>query len=191
MGSNQIYNFKDIPDLETERLLLRELVLGDAADVLEFRGDAYVQRYNMEPLKTIAEAKMEIRRTHASFAEQDSISWAIVLREEHKVVGGIGLSAWSRRHRKVEVGYDLTRAYWGRGLASEALRRVLQFAFSEMNVNRIYAGTIADNQESVRMLQRNGFTREGTRRQSSWEDDGTFHDSALYGLLREEFYSSG
>lgn len=89
------------------------------------------------------------------------------------------------------MGYDLTRAYWGRGLASEALRRVLQFAFSEMNVNRIYAGTIADNQESVRMLQRNGFTREGTRRQSSWEDDGTFHDSALYGLLREEFYSSG
>jgi ribosomal-protein-alanine N-acetyltransferase len=56
-----------------------------------------------------------------------------------------------------------------------------------MDLHRVYAGTIADNHESVRLLERIGFTREGTRREHSWEDDGTFHDSAMYGLLRHEF----
>ncbi len=190
MELKQIYDYGSFPELESERLLLRELILSDAADLLEFRGDAYVQRFNMEPLKTIEEAKVEIRRTHAAFAEKDSLGWAVVLRKEQKVVGGVGLYSWSRRHRKAEVGYDLNRAYWGRGIAGEALHTVLNFAFSQMNLNRIYAGTIADNHESVRLLARNGFTHEGTRRQSSWEDDGTFHDSALYGLLRHEFYAA-
>ena len=56
-----------------------------------------------------------------------------------------------------------------------------------MDLNRIYAGTIADNHASVRLLERLGFQREGTRRQHSWEEDGTFHDSAIYGLLRSEY----
>ena len=49
------------------------------------------------------------------------------------------------------------------------------------------AQTIADNHESVRLLARLGFQREGTRRSYSWEDDGTFHAGAIYGLLRDEF----
>jgi ribosomal-protein-alanine N-acetyltransferase len=60
-----------------------------------------------------------------------------------------------------------------------------------MNLHRIYAATIADNHESVRLLERVGFMREGTSRESSWEDDGTFHDSAMYGLLRREFSTFG
>ena len=64
---------------------------------------------------------------------------------------------------------------------------MIRFGFEEMSLHRIYASTIADNHESVRMLEKIGFHREGTKRESSWEDDGTFHDSAMYGLLRREY----
>ncbi len=64
---------------------------------------------------------------------------------------------------------------------------MLRYGFETLNLNRIYARTIADNHKSVRTLERNGFQREGTQRKHSWEDDGTFHDSAIYGLLADEF----
>jgi len=67
------------------------------------------------------------------------------------------------------------------------MNQQIRFGFEEMNLYRIYASTIADNYASVGMLEKIGFMREGTERESSWEDDGTFHDSAMYGLLRREF----
>ena len=57
-----------------------------------------------------------------------------------------------------------------------------------MNLHSIYANTIADNHASVHLLERIGFRREGTRREFSWEEDGTFHDSAMYGLLTARVY---
>ena len=64
---------------------------------------------------------------------------------------------------------------------------VLNFGFTLMNLNRVDVYTIADNHRSVRMLERLGFVREGTRRGYSWEEDGTFHDGAIYGLLHHEW----
>jgi [ribosomal protein S5]-alanine N-acetyltransferase len=189
LNISPVFDYSTFPILTTERLVLRELRLADAADLLVFRGDAYVQRFNAQPLVSVAEAEMEIRKTHAVYSANEELGWGIALKDSDKIVGGIGLYHWSRYHRHAEVGYDLARNFWGQGYASEALRAVLHFGFTEMNLHRIYAGTIADNHESVRLLERNGFTREGTRRESSWEDDGTYHDSALYGLLRREFFS--
>ena len=68
---------------------------------------------------------------------------------------------------------------------NEALTAAIRFGFAEMLLNRIEAQTIADNASSTRLLGRLGFAREGTRRRYSWEEDGTFHDGAIYGLLRD------
>jgi [ribosomal protein S5]-alanine N-acetyltransferase len=72
---------------------------------------------------------------------------------------------------------------WGQGIASEAARAVIDYGFAEMGLHRIQAHTIAGNHRSVRLLERLGFHREGTLRGYSLEDDLTFHDSAVYGLL--------
>jgi len=113
--------------------------------------------------------------------------WAVVPVVEDTVVGLVGFHGWDRYHRRAEAGYGLARAYWGQGIASEALRAILRFGFEDMDLNRVFARTIADNHESVRLLERLGFQREGTQRAHSWEDDETFHDSAIYGLLADEF----
>lgn len=187
INSETVFNFKIFPELTTERLQLRRTLLTDAPDVLLFRGDAYVQRFNGPVYEEAAEAEALIHELHDEYFKRSGICWGITLKDEGKVIGLFGFHHWSKHHRRAEVGYDMNRAYWGQGIATEALRAMLRFGFSQMNLNRIYAGTIADNHESVRLLERLGFVREGTKRGLSWEDDGTFHDGAIYSMLQHEW----
>jgi ribosomal-protein-alanine N-acetyltransferase len=180
-------DFTTFPILVTERLILRDLRHSDAADVLTFRGDPIVQKYDDPAIYTETEALAFIDELHVEYKDQDGISWAVTLKKQDVVIGAFGLHHWNQYHRRAEAGYGLARAYWGEGIGSEALHAIVKFGFEQMNLNRIYARTIADNHESVKLLERLGFQREGTQRKHSWEDDGTFHDSAIYGILAHEF----
>lgn len=187
MNSNDISDDAEFPVLETERLRLRKPEISDARDVLVFRGDPIVQKYDDPVIHTIREAQAFINELLDEFRTQKGISWVMELKEQEIVIGCFGLHHWDPYHRRAEAGYGIAHACWGQGFASEALQAMLRYGFERMNLNRIYARTIADNHESVRLLERNGFRREGTQRKHSWEDDGTFHDSAIYGLLANEF----
>lgn len=180
-----MYDFAQFPTLTSERLRLRELRREDAADVLVFRGDPYVQRFNSEPLQSLAESEQSIEEILEAYP-YSYLAWAITRHGDDTVIGSVGLGSWNKHHRRAEVGYDFAQLYWGKGYASEAVGTVLRFGFEQLNLNRIEAATIADNHESIRLLERIGFTLEGIRRGFSWEDDGTFHDSAMYAMLRDE-----
>ena len=186
MKAKNDFDFSAFPVLITDRLTLRKLLPSDAAGVQVFRGDSRVQRYNGPVLQDLEEVQSLIGELDAEFNTQAGISWAVTFTDIDEVLGLFSFHDWNKYHRRAEVGYDLARAYWGQRIASEALREIVRFGFEQMNLNRIYAGTIADNHESVRLLERLGFQREGTRRKHSWEEDGMFHDSAMFGLLRDE-----
>jgi ribosomal-protein-alanine N-acetyltransferase len=177
----------EFPVLKTKRLILRELRHSDAGDVLIFRGDPIVQKYDDPIIHSQADAMAFIDELQTEYHTQEGISWAVTRKEEDVVIGAFGLHHWNQYHRRAEAGYGLAHAYWGQGIGSEALQAIVRFGFEQMYLNRIYARTIADNHESVRLLERLGFQREGTQRKHSWEHDGTFHDSAIYGLLADEF----
>ena len=74
-------------------------------------------------------------------------------------------------------------------LAIAAAREIIRFGFERMHLNRIDADTIEDNHESVRMLKKLGFVREGIRRGYSHEDDGEYHASTINGLPRSDYYA--
>jgi [ribosomal protein S5]-alanine N-acetyltransferase len=177
----------EISTLTTERLILRELLPSDAADVLVFRGDPIVQQYDDPPIHTVEEALNFIEETRQECAARKCKAWGIALKESNRVIGGVGLWHWEHYHRRAEIGYGIATAYWGQGIGQEAVRAVVRYGFEGLNLNRIYAGTIAVNHRSVRMLERLGFVREGTRRAHSLEDDGRFYDSAMYALIREDY----
>ena len=187
MKANSEFDFSAFSVLITERLTLRKLLSSDAADVIVFRGDWRVQRYNGPVLQNIEKVQSLIGELETEYNAQEGICWAVTFTDIDKVLGLFGFHEWNKYHRRAEVGYDLAHAFWGQGIAAESLRAIIRFGFDQMNLNRIYAGTIADNYESVRLLERLGFQREGTRRKHSWEEDGTFHDSAMYGILRDDF----
>lgn len=87
--------------------------------------------------------------------------------EDDAVIGGIGLHARSDVHRgSMELGYWITPAQWGRGIATAAVRELTELAFRTLDVDRIDAGVYAPNRASMRVLERAGFEREGVLRAS-------------------------
>jgi RimJ/RimL family protein N-acetyltransferase len=100
-----------------------------------------------------------------------------------EAVGGIGFSPGTDVERfSAEIGYWLGEPFWGRGIAAEALRLVSEYAFAECNVLRLFALPFADNQRSMRVLEKAGYTREAILRASSVKF-GDIRDQALYALI--------
>ncbi|MET0410043.1 MAG: GNAT family N-acetyltransferase [Polyangiaceae bacterium] len=195
---NVPFDFGPFPELRTERLWLRPLDSIDVDDIFAYRGDPVVQLYNSKPHETIEETLAFIEQQHALYRQQRECLWAVTLpyteqdatRRDGKVgcvIGEVSIQDWDRYHRHANIGYDFSRAFWGKGFAHEAARAVLRFGFERMQLNRIEIWTAAANTRSVRLAERLGFTRDGLLRRRILEDDGAFHDSALYGLLRSEW----
>ena len=109
------------PTLTTQRLVLRELLPTDAADVLTFRGDPEVQKYDDPPLHTLAEAGDFIAELRQACASNELQTWAVTVAGSDTVLGLVTLQFWkhtgNRYHHRAEVGYGIARAAWGRGSA--------------------------------------------------------------------------
>jgi len=182
-----LFDYNSFPILTTERLVLRELIPADAEDVFVFRSDPEGQKYNSEPMKQVSEALGLIDGLRVGYAARRQLYWAVTLQGHNRVVGLFSFNYWERGHHRAEIGYDLARAYWRQGIASEGVGAIVRFGFEQMDLHRIETATIADNVASVRLLEKLGFRREGTRRGFTLEADGIYHDSAIYGLLRSEY----
>ena len=114
----------------------------------------------------------------------EGVQLAIERRDDGALVGTIGLSV-DRRHSRAELGYFVGVPYWGNGYATEAARAVVDYAFDQLQVNRVYALHFVGNPASGRVLEKVGMQLEGTLREHHhrWE---AFRDSRVYGLLRRE-----
>jgi len=92
--------------------------------------------------------------------------------------------------RNATIGYDLQRAHWGKGIATEAVREAVRAAFAGVlacgPLHRIQADTIPGNVASERLLVKLGFKEEGTRRECAYLK-GEYHDMKCFGLIRSEF----
>lgn len=104
-----------------------------------------------------------------------------------EAIGSIGLTLQDDiESGTAEVGYWLAEPFWGRGWATTALRSFCRWAFHEFALRRLYAGVMAENQPSRRVLEKVGFVLEGIHRQHVCKA-GVVHDQAYYGLLQHEF----
>lgn len=99
-------------------------------------------------------------------------------------VGGIGLKLQDDIHRRsAELGYWLGKDYWGRGIATEAVKSLTEYSFSHFDLCRIYALIFAWNPASVKVVEKAGFTLEGRLRKAV-QKDGKMTDSLLYAIVR-------
>ncbi len=103
---------------------------------------------------------------------------------EGEAAGSIGVSPFADVHaRSAEIGYWVAEAYWGRGIATEALRAASEHAFRAFSLMRVQATVFAWNEASMRVLEKCGYAREGVLAQSVFKD-GELIDSVLYALVR-------
>lgn len=111
--------------------------------------------------------------------------FAILL--DNVIVGSIGIVTKTDIYRKnFEIGYFLDEKYWGKGIATKAIKAATSYAFSNFDVVRIYAEPFADNQGSRKALEKSGFTLEATLKRTVIKN-GIIKDSCIYSVLKEEF----
>jgi ribosomal-protein-alanine N-acetyltransferase len=179
--------FADFPTLETKRLLLREIVLADAAALFAVHGDGESMRwFGSDPLPDEA-AAVKLIELFASWRKlaNPGTRWGLQIKGEDQLVGTCGLFAWQRNWRRCTLGYELHPRVRGNGYMREALGAVLQWGWEHMELHRVEAQIHPDNADSLRSVEALGFKREGLLRQAGYWA-GQHHDLYQYGLLRED-----
>lgn len=171
-------------ELRTERLLLRPFRLADVDDVFEYASDAewalYLRRVPQPFVRKAAEERVA---RHVLESWETHPAWAIVL--DQKVVGGIVLMI-DVHDRVGELGYELSRDQWGKGLMVETAVAVMEWGFQERRLAKIFAQADARNKRSLRVMEKLHMKREGVLR-SNGQGRGERVDDVHYGLLRKEW----
>lgn len=183
----RVFDFSHFPELETERLQLREMQPADVNALLRHFGNPEVVKFiDMQPIKTIEQANEWLQWMGGFFAAKDGLRWGIVSKETGDFVGSCGLHNWNREARYAEIGCDVAHQYWGNGFGGEAMRRLIEFGWEQMKLNRIEADVVQGNQRSMHVLEKIGFRQEGTLRQRILKG-GKYYDVHFYGLLLTDY----
>ncbi|AUC77048.1 GNAT family N-acetyltransferase [Olleya sp. Bg11-27] len=153
--------FTPFPELQTTRLLLRQVTVKDSAMVLYLRSDKTINKYIQRPperqTRTITDAVKHITMLTDQIESNTSITWGITLQNTTEIIGTICLWNFSKGHTIAEVGYDLSPKHHNKGLMSEALQAVINFGFNQLPCITIVAFTQFRNANSIKLLENNGF----------------------------------
>ena len=167
--------------IEGERVLLKRMSREDAADVVRMRADPEVQaQLFSERPPTVEE---HLRWLGDMEARGDRHEFMIVERTSGRSVGTIGLSHIDRVNRRAEYGVLIGEPdARGKGLAAEASRLLLAYAFGTLGLRRVYLHVLARNEDALRLYRRVGFQPEGVLRQHVRKGD-EFLDVAVMAVL--------
>jgi len=172
-----------LPEIETERLLLRMFVPEDAEPLHRIWNDPVVMKYIDGWRPSLEEAEAAIGRLSERWREQGFGQWALVLKENLALIGYAGFK-YLDQTEQVELLYGIDKPYWNRGYTTEAARACLRYVFENTALDRIVAVANPDNAGSWRVMEKLGMKREGMAR---------YYNSELvyYAILREEFEPGG
>jgi ribosomal-protein-alanine N-acetyltransferase len=178
---------KNLPTLETDRLILRKMILGDTEAVFAYASDPEVTRYVIwDAHRTIEDPETFLRSVAERYENAEVADWGIVYKGNGRFIGGCGIVGWDLENARAEIGYVLSRQYWGQGLMPEAVRAMIAFGFEKMGLNRLEARCITENTASARVMEKAGMLYEGTLRQREFIK-GAYRDTKIYSILKSEF----
>lgn len=179
--------------VETERLVLRPYRSGDGPTLFQagLRNREHLKPYEdgnfLRHFKSKAHAEEVAQALGIEWQARKQFFWGIFDRDSDRWVGQVYVGATSWDLPEFTLGYVSDAAFEGKGIISEAVRRILDVLFHDMKAHRVRSECSETNTRSWKLLERCGFTREGHLRENKKNPDGTFHGDFLYGLLRTEY----
>lgn len=180
--------FRDPPQLQTRRLLLRKMLKTDYRDMYEYASQERVTQYLLwRPHDSEAYTYKYLQYIQSRYRAGDFYDWAIVVSSQNKMVGTCGFTEFNTEANSAEIGYVLNPAYWGYGLAPEAVAAVLRFGFVDLRLNRIEARYMEGNIRSRRVMEKVGMRYEGTNRESM-HVKGHYVSIGVCSILRSEYF---
>ena len=174
--------------LTTDRLLLREIEASDWEAVCDYQVDPRYRRY----YPWIPDVREEVQRLVDAFIhwQQDQPRYrfqlAITLRVDRCLIGTCGIRATKVNRQEAELGYELNPDYWGQGYATEAAHAMLTFGFGTLHLQRVWAQCVAENEASVRVLERLGMRQEQRLSKHTWMQE-RWWDTLVYAIGKAEW----
>ncbi|MEI5907635.1 GNAT family protein [Bacillus spongiae] len=177
------------PNLESERLQLRELDFKDTEFIFKLFSNEKVCEYLYdEDVFTNIEEAEEFIEWNSNPEEKSHNRWGIVRKLDQSLIGTCGFDYWDKYNNIAEIGYDLWYEYWGNGYMKETLEVAIESGFKNMNLNRINAFVALENEKSSSLLEKFGFIQEGIYRDKHLFK-GKYYDHYSYSLLRKDWRS--
>jgi [ribosomal protein S5]-alanine N-acetyltransferase len=184
-----VLSHKGTETINTDRLLLRRFELDDANQMfINWANDSEVTKFlTWEPHASLEVTKQTIEMWVSKYKDTKTYEWAIELKEIKEVIGSIAIVELDEENDACEIGYCISRKYWGKGIMSESLNAVIDYLFSEIGFNRICAKYDTNNVASGKVMEKSGMKYEGTLRQVKIRNHNEFYDLALYAILKNEW----
>ncbi|MBJ8075282.1 GNAT family N-acetyltransferase [Bacillus cereus group sp. N12] len=171
-----------------ENITLKKLELKDAKELFEliYSSRNYLREWLpwVDTNQTVEDSEEYIKSTLQQYAENSGLRAGIYYKGN--LVGEIGYYGINPLHKCASIGYWLGKEFQGKGLVTKACKVLLEYAFRELNLNRIEIRVASENYKSKAIAKRLGFTYEGCIRQNMWLYDH-YVDHIVFGILKEEF----
>lgn len=173
--------------LETDRLLLREITEEDFNFIIKLETRPENQKYEMEgiPIKdnVIEDCKWFVEKAKM-LPECGAIKY-IVCNDKGNMIGTVSLICNWEKTKEWEIGYMFLSEYWGNGYATEAARKVIEFAFKELSIHKLMAFVNYENKRSIALAKRIGMIQEGYMREARLVN-GKWNDELVFALLETD-----
>ncbi len=180
---NNSHLLKISQTLTTERLILRQVSEKDASDIFFLRSNEVVTKFiERAKMKTEKEALTFISDRIKDVSENKIYYWGITIKSNKNLIGTICLWNISEDKKYAEIGYDLNPSYYNKGYMTEAIKSVIEFGFSKINLLTIEAFTQYQNLSSIKVLEKNNFILQSERR-----EDG-FPKNRIYTLKSVDYF---
>lgn len=185
--------FKQFPTLHSANLQFKKIEDSHIQELFAIYDNDKVFEYcGIIPKHNLQTVQKMIGHFERDYMKKSRIKWGIFEKSQsEKLVGIIEAMDFNQKVDMVTIGYYLAEAFWGKGIASEAVAVIVKFLMEEVNVNRIQAEVMPLNEPSKKVLLKNGFLKEGLLRQASlWSGKGVV-DLEIYGLLKADYDLKG
>lgn len=175
-----------INELQAQRLHLRKMEVSDSHSLFKIWSDPDVTKFmNISSFTHEVQAKEMIEKLEELAQASKAIRFSMIEQESNEIIGTCGFNSIDFENAKAEIGYDIAKAYWGMGYATEGIFALLNYSFETLELNRIEAKVEPANVNSIKVLKKLNFTFEGTLRQYE-KSKGNFIDINIYSLLKTD-----
>ena len=171
--------------MNTNRLILRNRTRKLIIEMLTYSQDQQMLFFGFE-----TKEQLEYKLARIKKGLSNNIDYRIfdlIEKKNNTVIGSCGFHKWVKDHSRSEIGYEIHSKYQNKGYMSEAIKEVINYGFNKMKLNRIEALVDPENENSIRILEKNSFLKEGVLR-GHFKNGNEFEDSIVYSLLRSDYH---
>jgi [ribosomal protein S5]-alanine N-acetyltransferase len=181
--------YDQFPCIKTDEITLRKIVPSDIDSLFEIYNNEKLFVYSPSNLKKNKETVANmIGHFERDFNKKKCIFLGIVRNTNPDFIIGVAeMFDYDSNVNMITIGYRLNDRFWGKGIATKAVKAMTDYLYNKIGINRIQAFVMPENAKSFNVLKRNNFVEEGVIRQGNiWKGQGVV-DLVLFSMLRAEY----